>query len=161
MSPIKSSWLTGISFGLTSGVITTLGLLIGLATSTNSKMVVLGGIFTIAIADALSDALGMHISQESSVGATTKSVWEATISTALTKFIIALTFAVPVFIVPLRPATLICVIWGILLVTMLSYRMARSKNVNSSGMIAEHVSITLLVVFLTYLVGYFVDRVFV
>ena len=52
---IKKSLKIGLSFGLTSGVITTLGLLVGLNSSTHSKMVVLGGILVIAIADALSD----------------------------------------------------------------------------------------------------------
>jgi hypothetical protein len=52
----------GLSFGLTSGLITTLGLMIGLNSGTNSKLVVIGGILTIAVADSLSDSLGIHIS---------------------------------------------------------------------------------------------------
>ena len=55
---------TGITFGITSGAITTLGLMIGLYSGTNSRGVVIGGILTIAIADSLSDALGIHISEE-------------------------------------------------------------------------------------------------
>lgn len=161
MTPIKNSWLTGISFGLTSGVITTLGLLIGLAASTNSKMVVLGGIFTIAIADALSDALGIHVSQEVNNDSTTKSVWEATIATAFTKFLIALTFAVPVLFFSLITAALVSIIWGLLLVSLLSHHMAVQKQKKSFGIIFEHVSITLLVVLLTYIVGKIIDRVFV
>ena len=62
---MKNSLKKGYSFGLTSGIITTLGLIVGLNSSTGSKLVVIGGIITIAIADAMSDALGMHISQES------------------------------------------------------------------------------------------------
>ena len=51
----------GFSFGLTSAVITTLGLITGLDSSTGSKIVVISGILTIALADAFSDALGMHM----------------------------------------------------------------------------------------------------
>ncbi|MDI6733408.1 MAG: hypothetical protein QME51_05200, partial [Planctomycetota bacterium] len=54
---------TGFSFGSTSGVITTLGLMVGLHSGTHSKFAVLGGIVTIAVADAFSDALGIHISE--------------------------------------------------------------------------------------------------
>jgi len=54
----------GFSFGLTSGIVTTLGLMVGLHSSTHSKLVVIGGILTIAIADALSDAMGIHIAEE-------------------------------------------------------------------------------------------------
>ena len=61
---MKKSLKTGISFGLTSGTITTLGLMIGLNSGTNSRGIVIGGILTIAIADSFSDALGIHISEE-------------------------------------------------------------------------------------------------
>ncbi|MBH0196170.1 MAG: hypothetical protein HP494_11385, partial [Nitrospira sp.] len=62
---MKASWKTGLSFGLTSGVITTLGLMVGLHSGTHSRAIVIGGILTIAIADAMSDALGIHVSEES------------------------------------------------------------------------------------------------
>ena len=62
---MKDSLRTGICFGLTSAVITTLGLMVGLHSGTHSRLVVLGGILTIAIADAFSDALGIHMSEES------------------------------------------------------------------------------------------------
>ena len=46
---MKDSLCTGISFGLTSAVITKLGLMVGLHSGTHSKIVVLAGILTIAI----------------------------------------------------------------------------------------------------------------
>ena len=61
MLNIKQSFRAGFSFGLTSGAITTLGLMVGLHSGTHSKVVVMGGILVIAVADALSDALGIHI----------------------------------------------------------------------------------------------------
>jgi len=61
---MKPSLKAGFSFGLTSGIITTLGLMVGLHSGTHSKIIVLGGILMIAIADAISDSLGMHISTE-------------------------------------------------------------------------------------------------
>ena len=58
-------WLrTGISFGLTSAVISTLGLMVGLHSGTGSKKVILAGVITIAIADAFSDALGIQRNQK-------------------------------------------------------------------------------------------------
>ncbi|MEM4263494.1 MAG: hypothetical protein QW666_01185, partial [Candidatus Woesearchaeota archaeon] len=61
---MKIQYRKGFGFGLTSGVITTLGLIVGLDASTQSRFAVLAGIFAIAISDACSDALGMHISEE-------------------------------------------------------------------------------------------------
>ncbi|MGB6865995.1 MAG: VIT1/CCC1 transporter family protein, partial [Candidatus Aminicenantaceae bacterium] len=91
---MKHSLKTGFSFGLTSGIITTLGLMVGLHSGTHSKLVVIGGILTIAIADSFSDALGIHISEESENKHTKKEIWESTISTFLSKFVFALTFVV-------------------------------------------------------------------
>jgi len=45
---------SGLSFGVTSGVITTFGLMIGLYSGTNSRLAVVGGILIIAFADAFS-----------------------------------------------------------------------------------------------------------
>ena len=93
---LDHSLRVGISFGVTSGIITTLGLLVGLSAGTSSRPAVLGGIFTIAVADSLSDALGIHISEESEGIHAQREVWTATVATFVTKLLTALTFAIPV-----------------------------------------------------------------
>lgn len=97
---------TGFSFGSTSGIITTLGLMVGLHSGTHSKLVVIGGILMIAIADAFSDALGIHISEESENKHTSKEIWQATLSTFIFKFIFASLFILPVLLAPLPTAYL-------------------------------------------------------
>ncbi|KKK69804.1 hypothetical protein LCGC14_2930360, partial [marine sediment metagenome] len=52
---MKHTIKTGFSFGLTSGIITTLGLMVGLSSGTKSRLAVIGGVLIIAIADSLSD----------------------------------------------------------------------------------------------------------
>jgi hypothetical protein len=89
---MHDSTIKGASFGLTSGIITTLGMIVGLDSGTHSKVVVIGGILTIAIADAFSDALGMHISEESNKKNGNKEVWLSTIATFLSKLLFALPF---------------------------------------------------------------------
>ncbi len=84
---MKHSLKIGLSFGLTSGIITTLGLMVGLHSGTHSKLIVLGGILTIAIADAFSDAVGIHLSEESEIKHSSKEIWESTIATFFFKFI--------------------------------------------------------------------------
>ena len=74
---MKDSLRTGISFGLTSAVITTLGLMVGLHSGTHSRIVVLAGILTIGVADAFSDALGIHISEEAENIHSAKEIWGA------------------------------------------------------------------------------------
>lgn len=150
----------GINFGTTSGIITTLGLMIGLISSTYSKLAVLGGILTIAIADAMSDSLGMHISEES-LGKTKKQVWSSTKYTFLSKFLLALTFIIPVLLFGnLWIVAIVSSIWGILLLTLLSIRIAYKNKEKPLPIIAEHLLIAFIVIAITYFLGRFVGTYF-
>lgn len=150
----------GIGFGLTSGIITTLGLIIGLTTSTESKIAVIGGILTIAIADAFSDALGMHISEEYGSKKQTRSVWEAMGSTFAAKFVFALSFLIPVLFLDLWNAMIVSIIWGLFAITSLSYIVAKKENNSPLRVIREHLTITIIVVIVTYFVGEWIHTVF-
>jgi len=130
---MKHSLKIGFSFGLTSGIITTLGLMVGLHSGTNSKLVVLGGILTIAIADALSDALGIHISEESEDKHSPKEIWEATTSTFVSKFVFALTFIVPVLLLELSTAIVVGIIWGLSVLSILSFNIAKEQGARPGG----------------------------
>jgi vacuolar iron transporter family protein len=156
----KTSLRTGFSFGLTSGIITTLGLMVGLDSATASKLVVIGGILTIAVADAFSDSLGMHISQESENEHTTKEIWVATIATFLTKFIFALTFLIPVLLLPVSIAVLAAVVWGMFLLFILSAYIAKREKIKQWKVIGEHLSIAVLVIIITNFVGGLIKQYF-
>ncbi len=147
-------WLRiGISFGLTSAVITTLGLMVGLHSGTHSKIVVLAGILTIAIADAFSDALGIHISEEADNTHTAKQIWGATIATFLTKFLVAMTFVVPVLLLSLSTAIVVNLIWGMSILSVLSYIIAKSQGEPPWKVVGEHLLIAIVVIAVTHWVG--------
>ena len=157
---MQESIKTGISFGLTSGVITTLGLMIGLNSGTKSELAVIGGILVIAIADALSDSVGIHISEESENVHSERQIWAATISTFFSKLITALTFVVPVLLFPLQTAIVVSVIWGLCLVSVLSFWIASLSGVAAWKVIVEHLVITVTVVVIAHLVGLWVAAMF-
>ena len=150
---MKQSIKKGFSFGLTSGIITTLGLIVGLHSSTNSKLVIIGGILIIAFADALSDALGMHISEESGNGDNHNEVWEATIATFLTKLIFALTFVLPVLYLKLGTAIIVSIIWGLSFIALISYYIGKDQKIKSHNVILEHLAIAVIVIIITHYVG--------
>jgi VIT1/CCC1 family predicted Fe2+/Mn2+ transporter len=152
--------LTGIFFGTGSGVITTLGLIVGLFAGTESVAAVLGGILVIAVSDSMSDAFGIHLSEEARPGSTHRSVWLATAATFVTKFLMALTFVVPLLVFPLRSAVLLCVLWGMLVLTIMSIFIARQQKLAPLPVIAEHLGIATLVTILSWLVGLGVNRLF-
>lgn len=150
---MKEPLRTGIAFGLTSAVITTLGLMVGLHSGTHSRVVVLGGILTIAIADAFSDALGIHVSEEAGNAHTAGEVWSATVATFLAKFLFALTFVVPVLLLPLSTALLASLVWGMTILAILSYVMAKAQGDPPWKVVGEHVLIALVVIGITHWVG--------
>ncbi|MBD3204396.1 hypothetical protein GF327_08955 [Candidatus Woesearchaeota archaeon] len=150
---MKTSLIKGATFGLTSGIITTLGLIVGLNSGTHSKTVVLGGILTIAIADSLSDALGVHVSEESENRHTNKEIWTSTIATLISKFLFALTFILPVVLFKLDTAIKISIAWGLFFLSFLSFLIARHSDKKPFNVIAEHISIATAVIIITNYTG--------
>ncbi len=152
--PIKK----GLGFGLASGIITTLGLIVGLNSGTHSKSVILGGIFIIAIADALSDSLGIHISEE--VGnkkISEKHIWQSTFSTFFFKLIFALSFVIPILLFSLQTAVIVSIVWGLFLLIIFSYYIAKQRKIKPFKPILEHIAIAVIVIIITNFVGKWVS----
>ncbi len=153
---MKTSLKKGFSFGLTSGIITTLGMIVGLHSGTHSQLAVLGGILSIAVADAFSDALGIHISEESENHHSSTEIWEATLSTFGAKFIFAMSFVIPLLLFPLSTAIIVSVLWGLTLIALFSLYLARQRQARASRVIIEHLLIALAVIVITHYLG---DRI--
>jgi VIT1/CCC1 family predicted Fe2+/Mn2+ transporter len=151
---------TGFYFGATSGVITTIGLIVGLYAGTASLVAVLGGILVVAVSDAMSDALGIHLAQEADPESSSAHIWAATISTFVTKLLVALTFALPLIFLPLGVAVVVSVGWGLIVIVLLSYYLARAQKASVLPAIAEHLAIAIVVVVLAHFIGVWVQSVF-
>lgn len=157
---MKLSYIKGLSFGLTSGIITTLGMMVGLHSGTHSRLAVIGGVLMIAIADAFSDALGIHVSEESENKHTKREIWESTISTFISKFIFALTFLIPILLFSLPVAIWVSIGWGFFWLGLISYLMSLGQKEPAWHIIGEHWSIALLVIFITHYVGEWISGTF-
>ena len=144
---------TGIFFGATSGVITTVGLMVGLQAGTQSFTAVLGGVVVIAVSDSMSDALGIHLAQEADPESTRAHIWAATIWAFVSKFLVAISFALPLMLLPLDQAVLVGVVWGLMIVTFMSYFLAHMQQTSAWRVVGEHVSIALVVIALSHFVG--------
>lgn len=157
---MKHSIETGFTFGSTSGIITTLGLMVGLNAGTALKLVVIGGVATIAIADAFSDALGIHMSEEAEHKHTTREIWEATIATFVFKFLFTVTFIVPLLLFDLSTAIIVSIIWGLSVLGISSFSIAKKQEENPWKAVGEHLLIASLVIVLTHNVGNWISVYF-
>ena len=149
-----------MSFGLVSGVLTSLGLVIGLALGTESRLAVIGGIVTIAVADSLSDALGIHLSEEAEGVHTSNEVWLATLATFVAKLAVASSFLVPVLMFELETAVRASIAWGVAAVAGLSWYVAGRQGANRILVMAEHVGVAVLIIVASGLLGRWVSATF-
>ena len=149
----------GFGFGLTSGVITTLGILTGLYVGTHSKSIVLLGLISVIIADAFSDAFGIHISEESSTKNNSKIIWKETYSTFVSKLIFGSVFLIPILLFNLDLAIIINLILGAFILCIFSYIIAKKRKDNVWKTIFEHLMIGAIVVLITYFIGKFISTI--
>lgn len=155
---MNHSWKVGFNFGVTSGIITTLGLMMGLNSATSSKLVVVGGILTIAIADACSDALGIHISEEGEGKHSKAEIWESTFSTFFFKFVFASIFILAFLFLEMQAAIITNIILGFLLLGIFSYKL--SKKEHPLRVMLEHLLLAAFVIIISYFVGKLVGSYF-
>jgi len=65
----------------------------------------------LAIADALSDAMGIHVSEEAEMEHSTKELWETSFFTFISKLFFTLTFIIPITFLDLSTAILASIFW--------------------------------------------------
>lgn len=149
----KELEIGGLAFGLTSGIITTLGLIVGIDNATNSKLAVIAAILTVAVADSLSDALGIHLSEESRKDETNKPIWTISIFTFIGKLVFSLIFLAPILLLDLRTAIRTSIILGLALIALLAFYVAKRKKESILKQTFEHVSLAVLVIAISYYLG--------
>lgn len=150
--------ITGFSFGLTTAVITSLGIIVGLHSATSSKLAVVAGIIIVAIADGLSDAMGIHLSEEAEDRHSPREIWLSTIFTFLGVSGFTLIFLFPILTFPFPLAIWVSIVLGIGVLSLLSFYVAKSQKKNFFKVIFEHNLIAILVIIVTYYLGNLIAR---
>lgn len=149
--------LRKISFGGTAAVVTSMGLIVGSAATSAPEATLVGSLLIVALADNLTDALGVHIYQEAErmpqreALRTTAANFVARLCTALTFVLIVL--AAPSLAVPLSLG------WGVVLLGGLSYLIARRRGVSPVSEIAKHLGTAAVVIAASKLIGAWVDSI--
>ena len=146
---------TRFSFGATSAIITNLGIITGLDTLTHPKLSIIGALLVIALADNLSDSFGIHIDQESEHIAK-KEVWLSTLTNFFTRLFVSSTFIILIIVLPIRLAAVCSVIWGLLILTVMTYTIAKQQKINPFSAIFVHLTIAVVVVVASNFIGGFV-----
>ncbi|MCX6732077.1 MAG: hypothetical protein NTV98_00880 [Candidatus Roizmanbacteria bacterium] len=149
---IKKVDLRKITFGMTSAIITGIAAIGTLFANPNGKMLVIPSLLIFAIADNIADTFSMHMYQDAEL-LKDKQVWVSTIFNYCARLFVSLIFILILVLFPTYLASILCIIFGLLLLTGVSYIIAKRKKSNPLLMIVEHVGLAVLVLALSTLFG--------
>jgi len=158
---MKDAIKKGLGFGVSSAIITTLGVIVGIHSGTDLKHAVIAAILVIAFADSMADSLGIYFSEKSRCDSTQKECLTSMIAAFLGKFSFALTFLIPIIIFSnLHTAIIIDLVYGMVLLTIVTYRMAKEKKENIFRMIAFHIILAIFVITVSHFIGIWINAKF-
>jgi len=140
------------SYGSTAAIVTSVGLIVGFGAASVTRAAVLSGLLIIALADNLTDALSIHIYQESE-GLERRAAFRATVTNFVARLIVASSFVAVVVAVPARAAPVVATAWGLLLLGVLTFVLSRTRKVSPWREITKHLVIAVVVVVASRLLG--------
>lgn len=139
----------GQLFGLISGSVTTIGIIIGLWQSHNNVSVIISAIMSIALSDSFSDGFGMYFSQRTTLNQSDAA--NVGINTAFYKIIVTLSYIIPFLVMDIDMAVKISITWGCVLIGYASYQIGEGIFIN--------LLMAVIVMFMSYLGGNIVKMV--
>jgi VIT1/CCC1 family predicted Fe2+/Mn2+ transporter len=146
-------------FGSSAAIITDTSLIVGLGSAHAGKGPILAGLLTIAVADNISDSLGIHMYKESE-GYGQRLSLRSTLLNFLSRLATSFTFIAIVVALPLSQAVYVGLAWGLLLIGLISYLVSRSNGKNPVKEVAIHVVIAVAVIVLSRFLGGEIARLF-
>ena len=142
--------LNRYSFGATSSITTSLSLIVGLDFTTHPKASIISALAILAIADNISDSLGIHIYRESEDAGRSKLY---TVTNFLTRFLLTCIFAAIVLLIPHPFMMPLAIAFGIIVLSVLSYMIAVDQKINPYKEIPKHIVIAVIAMVASHFVG--------
>lgn len=160
LSILKQSFdITKISFGGASSIITSLALITSFDVSERAKVGVTGSLLVIALADNVSDTLGIHIYQEGE-DRKIRDIWSSSLTNFLTRLLVTVVFIFFVLAFSPSKAIVFSVLYGLVVLTIISYLIAKKRNISLFHAIFEHLAIAILVIAISKNLGSFLVSLF-
>lgn len=144
--------LRKLSFGGPAAIVTGMGLIVGLDAATVAKSTILTSLLLVGIADNLTDSLSVHIYQESE-RLTERDAFRTTVANFFARFFVCITFIVILLLLPASTAIPVSIIWGFVLLSLLSCLLARTRGVRAVSEILKHGAVALAVIAISRAIG--------
>lgn len=143
--PRRRTHPTGFSFGGTAAIVTSMGVIVGFSASTVAKGPIVSSLLIVALADNISDSLSIHLYQESE-NLDGRAAFRATLTNFAARLVVSLSFVALVLVLPRNLLAGAALGWGMLLLGVLSYVLARARKVSTWREVAKHLLIAAIVV---------------
>ena len=111
------------------------------------------------IADNLTDSLSVHIYQEKSEEMAERQAFRTTVANFISRLTVSSSFILLFLLLPTPSAIIACVIWGFLLLSGLSYLLARARGVSALSEILKHASVAFVVIAIGKAIGLWILHV--
>jgi hypothetical protein len=146
--------ISRISFGGTAAIVTSMALITGLNAVGTGRSILITSLLIAALADNITDSLSIHIYQESEL-LDEQDAFIGTLSNFFTRFIGSLSFVLIVVVFPPEVVVLGSIVWGMLLLSVLSFLLARERNVGVISEIFKHLTVAAAVLVISKVIAYF------
>jgi VIT1/CCC1 family predicted Fe2+/Mn2+ transporter len=143
-----------ISFGGTAAIVTSMALITGLNAVGTGKSTLITSLLIAALADNITDSLSIHIYQESEL-LDEQDAFIGTLSNFFARFLGSLSFVLIVIVFPPEVVVLGSIVWGMLLLSVLSFLLARERNVGVISEIFKHLTVAAAVLIISKVIAYF------
>jgi hypothetical protein len=142
-----------VSFGGTAAIVTSVALIVGLDAATATKSAIVSGLIIVALADNLTDALSMHIYQESEQRLPPRDAFAATFSNFIARALLSVTFILLVLLLPITVAVIASAAWGLALLVALTWALARERKVSFTTELFKHCTAAIAVIAASKAIG--------
>ena len=144
--------IRNFSFGGTSAIVTNMGLITGFDQTTVNKSTMLSALLIVAIADNLTDSLSIHIYQESEQLAA-REAFRATLANFSARLGLSLSFMFLVEFLPASFVAIVSIFWGLVLLIILTFVVAKSRKTPVIPEIWKHLGIAVAVILISKMIG--------
>jgi len=145
------------SFGGTSAIVTSMGLIIGLGAAGASTATIVSGLLIVGFADNITDSLSIHMYQEAEK-LEERIAFRTTVTNFVARVLAALSFVAIVLALPAAYTVIAALFWGCLLLTAITYALARERGVSPLPEIAKHLGVAFLVIVTSGVIGAWISR---
>ena len=145
--------LNRFSFGATSSITTSLSLIVGLDATAHPKTTIISALAILAIADNISDSLGIHMYREAEKAHQTSLY---TFTNFFTRLVLTSIFAAIVLFLPNPVMVPVTIALGMTVLSVLSYGIAVDQKISPLKEILKHLCIAVIAMIVSHFVGEFI-----